>query len=206
MIKIFRILLLCVIAVAGFSCKGTPEAVPGVIDTIMSRRSVRKYLDAPVEHEKLAQIAFCGINAPSAMNEQPWEVRVVEDPSFVSELTDLFVKEYPDSRSNPDFKTMFNNAPNVIFVATPEDGGLLDAGMLAENIMLSAESMGLGTCCQGWTLDWLLGCEDAAPYLSRLEIPEGYVLRYLIGVGYPDETPAPTSRKENKIRYILPAK
>lgn len=44
-----------------------------VIETIMARRSVRKYTDQPVEREKLQQIVECGINAPSGMNKQPWE-------------------------------------------------------------------------------------------------------------------------------------
>lgn len=49
-----------------------------VVKTIMERRSVRKYLDKPVEHDKLATMVECGINAPNGMNQQPWEVRVVE--------------------------------------------------------------------------------------------------------------------------------
>ena len=43
-----------------------------VINTIMARRSIRKYLDKPVEHEKLEVIVKCGINAPSGVNRQPW--------------------------------------------------------------------------------------------------------------------------------------
>ncbi|MBR2084191.1 MAG: nitroreductase family protein, partial [Muribaculaceae bacterium] len=50
-----------------------------VLSNIMARRSVRKYLDKPVEHEKLEVIVRAGINAPSGMNRQPWIVRVVED-------------------------------------------------------------------------------------------------------------------------------
>lgn len=45
-----------------------------VINNIMARRSVRKYLDKPVEHEKLEAVALAGINAPSAMNRQNWAV------------------------------------------------------------------------------------------------------------------------------------
>ena len=43
-----------------------------VINTIMARRSIRKYHDKPVEHEKLEVIVKCGINAPSGVNHQPW--------------------------------------------------------------------------------------------------------------------------------------
>ena len=51
------------------------EANP-VLSNIMARRSVRKYLDKPVEHEKLEAVALAGINAPSAMNRQNWAVRI----------------------------------------------------------------------------------------------------------------------------------
>ena len=57
-----------------------------VLSSIMARRSIRKYLDKPVEHEKLEAIVKCGINAPSGMNRQPWVVRVVEDWLYSSSM------------------------------------------------------------------------------------------------------------------------
>ena len=50
-----------------------------VVETIMNRRSIRKYKDQPVEREKLQLIAECGVNAPNGMNSQPWELRIVDD-------------------------------------------------------------------------------------------------------------------------------
>ena len=58
-----------------------------VIKNIMARRSIRKYLDKPVEHEKLEVIVRAGINAPSGMNRQPWIVRVVEDKKLITDVT-----------------------------------------------------------------------------------------------------------------------
>ena len=57
-----------------------------VLSNIMARRSIRKYLDKPVEHEKLEVIVKCGINAPSGMNRQPWIVRVVEDQKLIADV------------------------------------------------------------------------------------------------------------------------
>ena len=51
-----------------------------VTQAILARRSIRKYLDKPVEHEKLAYLVECGINAPSGSNRQPWVLRVVGKP------------------------------------------------------------------------------------------------------------------------------
>ena len=63
------------------------EALPldnPVTQAIMARRSIRKYLDKPVEHEKLAYLVECGINAPSGSNRQPWVLRVVENQELLA--------------------------------------------------------------------------------------------------------------------------
>ena len=65
-----------------------------VINTIMSRRSIRSYIDKPVEHEKLAAIVKCGINAPSGSNRQPWQIRVVENQELLAQVNEVFKKEF----------------------------------------------------------------------------------------------------------------
>ncbi|MBR5061351.1 MAG: nitroreductase family protein, partial [Prevotella sp.] len=117
-----------------------------VINTIMQRRSIRKYLDKPVEHEKLEALVRCGINAPSGMNRQPWLLRVVESQELISQVNEVYKKANPDQVArDPNFKNMFRNAPNLICICTPTNGGgELDAGLLGENIQLAAVSMGLG--------------------------------------------------------------
>ena len=61
-----------------------------VIETIMSRRSIRKYTDQAVPRELLNQIAECGINAPNGMNAQQWEVRVVESKAWIDKATEAY--------------------------------------------------------------------------------------------------------------------
>lgn len=176
-----------------------------VIETIMARRSVRKYLDQPVEHEKLQTIVNCGINAPSGMNQQPWIIRVVEDTAYIRGITDVFRAEQPEQvERDPNFKTMFRNAPTIICVASPKDGkGQVDAGLLGENMMIAAQSMGLGTCCLGGPVHFMKTSEGAKPYLERLNIPEDYELNYIIAVGYPDEAPDAKPRDTTKVEYII---
>ena len=110
-----------------------------VINNIMARRSVRQYLDKPVEHELLEVVVRAGINAPSGMNRQPWIVRVVEDQQLIADVNEVFMQENPDQVArDPNFKNMFRNAPNLICVCTPaKGGGELDAGLLGENMMLA---------------------------------------------------------------------
>ncbi len=175
-----------------------------VLSNIMARRSIRKYLDKPVEHEKLEIIAKCGINAPSGMNRQPWIVRVVEDQKLIADVTEVFKQENPEQVArDKDFKNMFRNAPNLICVCTPANGGgELDAGLLGENMMLAAQAMGLGTCCLGGPVRFLLSNEKCKFFLDRLDIPTDYKLNYILAIGYPDEQPDAKPRDASKVKYI----
>ena len=175
-----------------------------VLSNIMARRSIRKYLDKPVEHEKLEVTVKCGINAPSGMNRQPWIVRVVEDQKLIADVTEVFKQENPEQVArDKDFKNMFRNAPNLICVCTPSNGGgELDAGLLGENMMLAAQSMGLGTCCLGGPVRFLLSNEKCKFFIDRLDIPADYKLNYILAIGYPDEQPDAKSRDASKVKYI----
>ena len=175
-----------------------------VLSNMMARRSIRKYLDKPVEHEKLEVIVKCGINAPSGGNRQPWIIRVVEDQKLIADVTEVFKQQNPEQVArDKDFKNMFRNAPNLICVCTPANGGgELDAGLLGENMMLAAQSMGLGTCCLGGPVRFLLSNEKCKFFLDRLDIPADYKLNYILAVGYPDEQPDAKPRDASKVKYI----
>lgn len=182
----------------GQCCKENP-----VISTIMQRRSIRKYQDKQVEHAKLELIAKCGVNAPNGMNQQPWAVRIVESKEWIDGVTEQFVKKNKDMAArDKNFKNMFRNAPNVIVIATPKGQGLLDAGLMGGNMVIAAQSLGLGTCCLGGPVQFVKNDETAKPYLEKLNLPEGYEIAYMIAVGYPDETPDAKPRDMNKVQYI----
>ncbi len=175
-----------------------------VLSNIMARRSIRKYLDKPVEHKKLEMVVRAGINAPSGMNRQPWIVRVIEDQKLIDDVTEVYKQENTEQvKRDKDFKNMFRNAPNLICVCTPTNGGgELDAGLLGENMMLAAQSLGLGTCCLGGPVRFLLSNEKCKFFLERLDIPANYKLNYIIAIGYPDEQPDAKPRDASKVKYI----
>ncbi|WP_300727026.1 nitroreductase [uncultured Bacteroides sp.] len=179
------------------------DSVNQVVETIMSRRSVRKYKPQAVEREKMQVIVDCGINAPNAMNKQPWEIRVVDNPEYINGVTELFKKSNPKMAEDPSFKNMFRNAPTVVFIGndTNSSSSEFDCGLLAENMMLSAWSMGIGSCCLGSPARFMLSPE-AADYLKKLGFSEGYKLLYCIGFGYPDEAPAAKPRDTEKIKFV----
>ena len=162
-----------------------------VLSNMMARRSIRKYLDKPVEHAKLEAVVTCGINAPSGMNRQPWIVRVVEDQKLIADV------------NQAAGRSQFYGAPALICVCTPANGGgELDAGLLGENMMLAAQAMGLGTCCLGGPVRFLLSNEKCKFFLDRLDLPADYKLNYILAIGYPDEQPDAKPRDTSKVKYI----
>lgn len=188
------------------SCESRTDSAV-VVDAIMARRSIRKYKETPVRRDQMDVIIQCGINAPSGMNKQPWAVRVVDDQEFLNGLTELWLESQSKeaatkTRTEPGFRNMFRNAPTVVFIAAPADGnGNLDCGLLGENMMLAAQSMGIGSCCLGGPIRFLKTVE-ASEYVSKLQLPDGYELLYAIGMGYPDEAPAAKPRDTEKAFYV----
>ncbi len=175
-----------------------------VVKTILERRSIRMYKDTPVAHEMLQTIATCGINAPSGMNRQPWLIRIVEDQQLIAEVTEVYRQAHPEQvKRDKNFKNMFRNAPNLICVCTPaRGGGDLDAGILGQNMVLAAQSLGLGTCYLGGPVRFLNTNEKAKFFIDRLDIPADYRLNYILAIGYPDEQPAPRPRDAQKVKFI----
>lgn len=191
---------------SGQQCEIVKSDSAVVVSTIMARRSVRKYKPESVRRDQMQQIVECGINAPSGMNAQPWAVRVVDNPEFLNGCTELWKQSLTPEQashmaSGPDFRNMFRNAPTVVFIASPDGSGQLDCGLLGENMILAAWSMGIGSCCLGGPIAFLR-TPAGAPYLEKLQLPEGYQLLYAIGMGYPDESPEAKPRDASKVQFI----
>ena len=180
------------------------EQPNAVIETIMSRRSIRKYKPEPVSRDTMETILECGINAPNGMNKQSWEIRVVDNPDFINGITEVYKNANPKAAEDPSFKNMFRNAPTVVFIAHDPgyDCSQIDCGLLGENMILSAWSMGIGSCCLGGPVRFINTNPEAAPYLQKLGFSEGYRLLYCIAFGHPDETPAAKPRSKEKIKYV----
>jgi nitroreductase len=179
-----------------FSCQQPPqkteEAAPVksagdiVIETIMNRRSIRSYKPDQIKDEELDQIIRCGINAPSARNLQAWEIRVVQKPEIFHPISE---KLY--------------GAPTVIVVAndTKNPYSPVDCGLLAENILLSAEAMNIGTCVIANVIPFLKS-REGKDALAQLNLPEGYAPLFTIAAGYKNEQPEAKPRIAEKVQVI----
>ena len=175
-----------------------------VIENMMSRRSIRKYKPQAVNRDTMQIILNCGINAPNGQNKQSWEIRVVDNPEFINGITEVYKKQNPKAAEDPNFKNMFRNAPTVVFIGndTSYDCSQIDCGLLGENMVLAAWSMDVGSCCLASPTRFMTDTPEAAEYLKRLELPEGYRLLYCIAFGYPDEAPAAKPRDAAKVKYV----
>ena len=201
------LLALCITALLSVWLVTESQKKSGVIDAIEARRSIRAYQETPVEREKLQLLAKCGVNAPSAMNKQEWELRIVDSKEWIDGCTAAYLKavegtEMAKRMLTPTFKNIFRNAPAVIFVAAPE--GLfsgVNVGMLGQNIMLAATELGLGTCCLG-SVQMIFAEPAMAEYLASLGFSDGYKLSYALAVGYPDESPEAKPRDMSKIKFV----
>ena len=206
--KILKYAVAVVAAVAMVGCCSNDAKCSkdtAVVETIMTRRSIRNYKDEPVCRETMAEILKCGIYAPSALNMQPWAVRVVDNKEFLDGVTAIAVAQNPKIAEQPNFRNFFRNAPTVAFVACPIESysGEFDCGLLSENMMLAAWSRGIGSCCLGSVVP-VMNSLEAQTYLERLQLPADYKLQVAIAFGYPAETfvPAVAERDETKAFYI----
>ena len=180
----------------------TESSNDAVTELMMSSRSIRNYKDSLINKETLNEILKCGVNAPNGKNLQAYEIRVLS-PALIDSIKSAVVKDNPQIGEREGFKNIFVDAPCVLSIAydTTYDMSQVDCGLLGENIILSAWSKGIGSCCLGSSARWIKDSPSAKPYLDKIGFSEGYELLYCIALGYPDETPEAKPRTMDKIKY-----
>lgn len=146
------------------------------MNEIMLRRSIRSFKPMPVEKEKIESLLRAGMQAPSAVNVQPWEFIVVTDKDRRSAI----------AKASP-FALSCNEAPVVILTLArlPVEGDawwVQDMAACTQNILLQAVSEGLAACWCGMY-----------PHPSRVktlrelfELPDSMMPFSVIAVGYSD--------------------
>lgn len=151
-----------------------------VEDAIKIRRSIRKYKPTPITEEALMKILEAGRLAPSAGNRQPWHFIVVRDKNIKEEI----VKASRNQKFIGEADTV------IVILGNPEASPrwhLQDPMIAAQNMVLQATELGLGTC--------YIGAFDENQIKSILSIPENMKVICLLPIGVPDENPPPKPRK-----------
>ena len=202
-------ILLPLLAISLLACNPSPQSnatqQPNneVINAIMARRSIRQYHATPVSRDTLMQIMTCGINAANGQNKQSWEVRIIDNPEKMQLIQDLMVAGNPALQ--PDMvRGCMRGAPIMTFIARDlgYDFSAYDCGLLAGNMMLAAQSLGVGTICLGSPVRFINDAQNSAEILSILGFSENYQLCLCVGLGYANEAPAAKPRDIKKVQFI----
>lgn len=176
--------------------------------TITNRYSCRNYTGEPVEQEKLEAIALAGIQAPSAMNNQPWKIIVIKDKALIDEMDAATMEMLSKSVENKQVYVrimmrggkIFYNAPCMIVVAKAP-GTEMDCGIVAENIALATSSLGLGNVICGLAA-LSFETEKGESFKEKI-IPEGYEFGVAVLIGDAmDGVGTPHDVDFSKIKYI----
>ena len=201
------LLLLPLLAITLVGCTPTPQNEQPmnneVINAIMSRRSIRQYHATPVAKDTMMQIMTCGINAANGQNKQSWEVRIIDNPATMQHVQDLMVQGNPALPAEMARGCM-RGAPVMAFIARDRnyDFSAYDCGLLAGNMMLAAQSLGVGSICLGSPVRFINDAQTSAEILSILGFSENYELSLCVGFGYANEAPAAKPRDINKVQFI----
>ena len=137
-------------------------------DVIRTKRDTRAFADRPIPEETLGRILQAGRMAGSSKNTQPCRFVVLRDEAHKRELA-----------ACGDFATHLPSAPVVVAVVLEPDGGALDAGRAAQNMMLAAWAEGITSCPTSMHRP-----DDAARVLG---VPEGHRVAITLPFGYPAE-------------------
>ncbi len=180
------------------------------IKNMLDRRSIRDFKTQQISEEQLETILNCGFNAPSGMNCQPWFLTVLQDKDLLNEWHKMFVKSLPPAEELPPIMqqrlkdpnyNVFYHSPTLILVSCETEKDPLNCGILGQNMVLAAQSLGLGTCYIGGAVRFLESPEGS-PLLEKMKLPEGYKPCFAVAVGYPNEKPEARPRDFTKLVRI----
>lgn len=150
------------------------------IETILKRRSIRRYKREPIPEEDLKKILECGRQAPSAGNRQPWHFIVTRDPDLKAKLAEACNGQ--TWIADADVILVGVGIPSVSQKWYP-----VDVAIAMQNMILAATALGYGTC-------WI-GAFQPDKVKKLLNIPEDMDVVALTPIGVPDQSPEPRSRK-----------
>ncbi|MGO9170730.1 MAG: nitroreductase family protein [Rhodomicrobium sp.] len=179
---------------------------------IASRRAVREYTAQAVDERLIRDLIDAAVQAPSAVNQQPWTFTVVRDQSILDRISheakSHMLATMPASAHSGHFRSLlsdpnfhiFYHAPVLMLISAVAEGPWIveDCALAAENLMLSAYAVGLGSCWIGFAQSFL----NTPDGKNALGLPAAWVPVAPIIVGHPKAAPPPVPRKEPVIRWV----
>jgi nitroreductase len=180
-----------------------------LMEAIYRRRAVRSYTERTVDRDTVMTLIRAAVQAPSALNDQPWAFAIIQDARLLAEYSDRAkalvlatlqpgspLGHFRDTLANPGYNLFYDASTLIIICAKPAGANSVeDCCLAAQNLMLAAYGMSLGTCPIGFARPWL-----ALPEVKReLGIPADYAPVFPVIVGYPKGETPPVPRNEPEI-------
>ena len=188
------------------------------MQTILHRRAIRRFDERQIDEELLQQILQAGLYAPSAggkqgvifavcqdkeVNERLGKIKRANSNPHMATAKNYVSKEQPSIADDPKLINAFYDAPTVITMFAPKNFlfSVDDCAVAAENMMLAADSLGIGSCYigQGWTA---FADSYGQEILRKWKIRTDYYAVMQLLLGYPkadDKHPAAKARKNDRI-------
>jgi nitroreductase len=181
-------------------------------NAIAGRRAVREYTAESVDEQTIRHLIEAAVQAPSAVNQQPWMFTVVRDQAVLDRISgnakSHMLSTMPPSPHSDHFRSqlgdpgfqIFYHAPALIVISAAASGPWIveDCSLAAENLMLAAYAAGLGSCWIGFAQSFL----NTSVGKAALGIPAAWVPVAPIIVGHPAVVPPPVPRNEPVVRWV----
>jgi nitroreductase len=180
-------------------------------DAIYGRRAVREFTTEPVNEELLRRLIDAAIQAPSAVNQQPWLFTIIRDKQLLARISTeakahmlrtspaaLASQHFLHVLNDPKFDIFYDAPALIVISAAAGPWAVADCALAAENLMLAAHAAALGTCWIGFAQGWLETPEGKSVLkLSDTDVPVAPII-----VGHPKSAPPAVSRKPPRIDWV----
>ena len=189
----------------------TSQLRNSVMEAIYERASVRSYAPQKLDRDTVQTLLDAAVRAPTAVHEEPWQFVVIQDAGLLQRISDrakpFFLEEIGRAHldrgghtlerfASPEFNIFYDAGTLIVICGLPTAAFVAaDCWLAAENLMLAAYSMGLGSCVIGSAVRGINSPEVKA----ELGIPPEISAIAPIIVGVPSGKTAPSSRREAKI-------
>lgn len=179
---------------------GDIELMNPVVRNILSRHSIREFQEKQIPKAYLEMIVKAGIHAPSGHNMQTWRFTVIQNAGKIVELKKI-VSEVA-KRKKVYFYGL--NNPNVLILVSNDrrnENAIQDSSCAAENMMLAANSYGIGSV---WINAMKTLCDEpeVRKILDSMEIPKQHIVWATLSMGYPVKPGTALAKKENVVKWI----
>jgi nitroreductase len=194
----------------GFPPKKGDCIMNETLEVIKRRRSIRRFKREQIPDSELQEILNCALCAPNARNQQKWHFTVVQNRDMLDRMENVMKEnmvnsgiEFLAKRARDPDHHPFCNAPTLILVTGDENVRFveIDCAAAAQNILLAAESLDLGSHIMA-SSELVFASEEGNELKKELGVPDGYKHICAITLGYKDESPAAKSRSKDVINYI----